>query len=99
VISQSEKDNLESVTLFFYPNCVLTNVGSLRIDLNGRSIYNSIADCGTRTFATLNIEDISVGSNQLRFSSTEGSYTLDNMYIKTTTTIPSYEFTCWTEKK
>ncbi len=91
VISQVEKENLESIKLFFYPDCDLSEAGSLRIDLNGRAIYNSVADCGTRTFATLNTNDIISGSNELRFYSAKGSYMLDNMYIKTTMTKPAYK--------
>jgi len=91
VISQAEKENLESVKLYFYPSCDITNVGNLRVDLNGRSIYNSVADCGTRTFAALNTNDILSGTNELRFSSSKGSYMLDNMYIKTTMTEPAYK--------
>jgi len=91
VISKSEKENLESVTLFFYPGCTLSDVGSLRIDLNGKPLYNSVADCGTKTFAVLNVNDILEGSNELRFYSTKGSYLLDNMYLKTTMTKPVYK--------
>jgi hypothetical protein len=91
IISEVEKTNLESIKLFFYPTCKLIDVGSLRIDLNGRSIYNSVADCGTKTFATLNTNDIIAGSNELRFYSSQGTYMLDNMYIKTTMTKPAYK--------
>ncbi|MGV8086280.1 MAG: hypothetical protein ACP5N1_01490 [Candidatus Woesearchaeota archaeon] len=91
IISQAEKDNLESIKLFFYPNCDISDVGSLRIELNNRPIYNSVADCGTRTFATLNTNEILAGSNELRFYSVKGSYTLDNMYIKTTMNEPAYK--------
>jgi len=91
VISQVEKENLESVTLFFYPGCDLKDVGSLRIDLNGKSIYNSVADCGTKTFAVLNTNDILAGTNEIKFYSNKGSYLLDNMYIQTTLTKPAYK--------
>jgi len=91
VISQVEKENLQSITLFFYPGCDLKDVGTLRIDLNGKSIYNSVADCGTKTFAVLNTNDILAGTNELKFYSAKGSYLLDNMYIKTTMTQPAYK--------
>ena len=90
-ISQVEKDNLESMKLYFYPSCDLAEVGSLRIDLNGKPVYNSVADCGTKVIATLNINDIIAGSNELRFNSIKGSYMLDNMYIQTTMTKPAYK--------
>ncbi len=91
VISKVEKENLESITLFFYPGCTLKDVGSLRVELNGRPLYNSVADCGSKTFAVLNVEDILVGSNELKFYSTKGSYLLDNMYLKTTMSKPAYK--------
>lgn len=91
VISQVEKENLESIKLSFYPGCDLTTVGSLRIDLNGNAIYNGVADCGTRTFTVINTDNIVSGTNELRFSSSRGSYLLDNMYIKTTMSKPAYK--------
>jgi hypothetical protein len=91
VIDKTEKENLESVKFFFYPSCNINNVGSLRIELNGMSVYNGLADCGTRNFATLDISEIIAGSNELKFYSTKGSYTLDNMYIKTTMIKPAYK--------
>jgi hypothetical protein len=90
-ISKVEKENLETVRLFFYPSCNLRDVGSLKIDFNGQTIYNSVADCGTRTFAVLDKTEIIAGSNELRFYTTKGSYTMDNMYIKTTMTKPAYK--------
>ncbi|MGV8171861.1 MAG: hypothetical protein ACP5OA_04165 [Candidatus Woesearchaeota archaeon] len=91
IISQVEKENLESITLYFYPGCNIKDVGSLRIDFNGRTIYSGVADCGTRTFATLNTEDVLSGNNELRFYSSKGSYILDNMYIKTVMKKPAYK--------
>jgi hypothetical protein len=91
ILSRAEIDNLESIKLFFYPGCELMDVGSLRIDLNGRPIYNSVADCGTKTFASLNAIDLVAGSNELRFYSAKGAYLLDNMYIKTVMNKPAYK--------
>ena len=90
VISQAEKDNINSISLYFYPNCDLKSAGPLEIDLNRRPIYTSVADCGTRSFAVLNKDDILVGGNSLTFSSSKGTYTLDNMYIKLDMKTPQY---------
>jgi len=89
IISQSEKDNIESLSLFFSPICDLKDVNNLRIDFNGNSVYNSVADCGTRTFTVLDKNTVVAGSNDLRFYSTKGSYTLDNMYVKVTMKTPT----------
>jgi hypothetical protein len=90
VLSKTEKDNLESLKLFFYPGCDLKTTGRLRIDFNGEPAYNGVADCGSKTFTILDISKAIVGSNELRFSSTEGSYLLDNIYVQTTMTKPTY---------
>ncbi len=89
-ISQAEKDNLDSIALYFYPNCDFNNVGPLSIDLNKKTIYSSVADCGTRTFAELNKDYITVGANELKFYSNKGSYTLDNMYVNLNMKTPAY---------
>ncbi|MFA5796703.1 MAG: hypothetical protein WC916_01540 [Candidatus Woesearchaeota archaeon] len=89
-ISRAEKNNLDDVTLYFYPTCKLTEVGPLTIELNKRIIFNSVGDCGTRTFAKLNTEYILEGSNEMRFSTIKGSYMLDNMNIKVLLKSPTY---------
>ncbi|GIU69341.1 MAG: hypothetical protein KatS3mg002_0577 [Candidatus Woesearchaeota archaeon] len=90
-ISESEKNNLESATLYFRPVCTQSQVGPLEIELNRRIIYNSIADCGTRSFASLNIENINAGSNELKFSAEKGSYLLDNLQVKLVLKKESYK--------
>jgi hypothetical protein len=91
VISSVEKDNLESIKLYFYPSCSIKDVGSLNIEFNRMPIYNSLADCGVKTTITLSTDEVLAGNNELRFYSSKGSYTLDNMYIKTTMNKPAYK--------
>jgi hypothetical protein len=90
-ITQTEKDNLEAVTLYFRPVCTLSEVGPLAIELNRRMIFESVADCGTRSFASLDINDIDAGSNELRFSVEKGSYLLDNLMVKVNLEKPTYK--------
>lgn len=90
-ITQTEKDNLESATLYFRPICTLSEVGPLSIELNRRTIFNSIADCGTRSFASLDINEINAGSNELKFSVEKGSYLLDNLMVKIALEKPTYK--------
>jgi hypothetical protein len=90
VISQTEKDNLESIKLSFFPSCSIKDVGGLNIEFNGIPIYNSVADCGVTTKITLSNDEVIAGNNQLRFNTNKGSYTLDNMNIKTTMKKPTF---------
>ncbi|MGV8151051.1 MAG: hypothetical protein ACP5NV_04950 [Candidatus Woesearchaeota archaeon] len=90
-LTDAEKENLESVTLYFRPVCTLSEVGPLQIQLNGRIIFNAVADCGTRSFASLDINNIDAGSNELKFSVERGSYLLDNLMVKVVLDKPSYK--------
>ena len=89
-LSQAEKDNLDTVKIFFNPVCTVSDVGPLEIDLNRNMIFDSVADCGTKSFATLDKNRILDGSNELKFSTMKGSYLLDNIYVKVTFTKPTY---------
>ena len=89
-ITQSEKDNLESILLYFSPVCTVSGVAPLEIELNRKLIFNSIADCGTKSFATLDKNYILPGANELRFTTSTGSYLLDNMNVKLTFSKPTY---------
>lgn len=90
-LSAAEKENLDSVTLYFRPVCTLSSVGPLEIQLNKRIIFNSVADCGTRSFAGLDTSSIQAGANELRFSVEKGSYLLDNLMVKVMLEKPTYK--------
>jgi hypothetical protein len=89
-ITQAEKDNLQSITLYFRPVCTISEVGPLSIELNRKTIFESVADCGTRSFALLDINDVNAGSNEIRFSVEKGSYLLDNLMVKIALEKPTY---------
>ena len=90
-MSDAEQKNLESIRLYFYPNCDYKDAGSLKIELNRRIIYNSVADCGTRTFVELSKDSILKGSNELRFGTDKGSYLIDNPYLSVKFQKPVYK--------
>jgi len=89
-ISQAEKDNLDTIKLYFYPSCSIKDVGSLNVEFNGQSIYNSVADCGVKTSITLNANEVLAGNNELKFYTNKGSYILENMNIQLTMKKPTY---------
>lgn len=90
-LTASEKDNLQAATLYFRPVCALSEVGPLKIDLNKGTVYNSVADCGTRSFTSLNINNLEAGSNEVKFSLEKGAYLLDNLAVKVTLEKPSFK--------
>jgi len=90
-ISEAEKENLESISLYFRPVCTASDVGPLSIELNKRILFNTVADCGTRSFAGLDINNVYPGNNELRFGVEKGSYLLDNIMVKLNLKEPSYK--------
>jgi hypothetical protein len=81
-LSEAEKNNLEEVKLFFYPICTLSAVGPIYVDLNNREVFSGIPDCGVRSFVVLDNNLLMKGTNELGFSTTKGTFTLDNMQVK-----------------
>src|SRR3989344_6600810 len=45
LVSETEKKNLDKVTLKFQPNCNLQEVGLLEVSINGKKVYSSVPDC------------------------------------------------------
>lgn len=81
-ISEGEKSNLDTVRLYFTPTCTIKDVGPLTITLNNKVIFKGVADCGTRTNFPLDNNLVMQGSNELSFSTTKGSYLIDNINVK-----------------
>lgn len=91
VLTKTEKDSLKEVFFYFRPVCSISEVGNLQISINGETIYNSVADCGTRSFVVLDKNNIYSGANELRFSTKKGSYLLDNLKVKISLEKPAYK--------
>jgi hypothetical protein len=81
-VSETEKEYAETVELQFFPDCDLVDVGPLRITMNGQILFNGIPDCGLYNFVNIDPEVLVVGSNTLGFSSSMGSYVIDQMELE-----------------
>ena len=82
LISETEKRNLEKVTLRFEPACNFAEVGKLLIMVNGRQVYNSIPDCDV-AFVPIEFspELVKQGENEIIFRTTKGAYQLSHVNI------------------
>jgi hypothetical protein len=96
LVSETEKRNLESVKLQFQPTCVTGDVGKLSIEINGKSIYDSVPDCDIPMvpieFSPLQINQ---GENELIFSTLKGTYQLSHVAIRSNlrgVDFPTYYF-------
>ncbi len=82
LVSETEKKNLESVSLKFQPTCRYNEVRALQIWLNGEVIYDAIPDCDL-TLIPLEIDPnkIQQGENELIFKTSAGAYLLSHLVV------------------
>ncbi len=82
LISETEKRNLERVTLRFEPACTYEEVSKLFITINGRQVYNAVPDCDV-AFVPIEFssELVKQGENEIVFSATKGAYQLSHVMI------------------
>ncbi len=82
LVSETEKNNLEKVTLKFQPECRYGEAGPLSIRLNGNEVYNALADCDVTLIPIeLSSGDIRQGENTIVFSTTRGTYVLTHVTV------------------
>lgn len=96
VFDEDLKD-FKSATMSYYVDCMETEAGRLSIYVNNDKIYEALPDCNVRNrHITVPLNDITSGTNRVRFENEYGSYVLDDiqveaMYIKPKQ--PIYYFT------
>ena len=82
LISETEKRNMEKITLKFQPACKFDEVGKLSVRINGREVYEGIPDCD---LALVPIEFapelLEAGENEIVFSAERGVYLLSHMML------------------
>ncbi len=81
LVDAQEKEYLKRVLVRFLPECQIINVGRLRATLNGNVLINAIPDCGTVYRQELDTTYLVAGENEIRFTTEEGSYFVDQIKI------------------
>ena len=82
-LTESEKNNLETVVLTFFPRCNQQEVGNLEIILNGRRIYNAVPTCRSINLQDLFPTELLNGKNDLSFRTRKGEYDIEQIRIET----------------
>lgn len=80
-LSQSEVENLEEIKLKFYPNCKQSEVGPVKIYLNGDEAFSGVGDCGVYNTMFLDKQMVLGEKNELEFIVTKGSYLFDRVSV------------------
>jgi hypothetical protein len=89
-ISPEQGEDIEKVTLEFYPDCQGSTNSLLYISLNDVQIYKAVPDCGILNSYTISPNKLYIGSNKINFQSTDGRYLITNIAVKTQLKEPNY---------
>ena len=83
LVSDTEKRNLQRVAIKFQPECRISQVGKLTIELNAKEIYSAVPDCDV-SMVPIEVSpiDLHEGENQLVFRTAEGTYILSHIQVK-----------------
>lgn len=85
ILTATEKENLESSTLSFNPDCLTQKVGPMRVWINDKELhYASIPDCGMLSKIDFDPAYLMQGENRIVFRVEEGNYFVDNVKVKLT---------------
>ncbi len=83
-ITDFDYENLETTKLYFYPECVTTEVGRLNLYFNGINVYSAIPDCGAVNRIILEPTDFKIGRNRINLQTNSGTYIIDQIKVRTT---------------
>ncbi len=83
LISDTEKNNMERITLKFQPSCLPEDAGKLNIKVNGAEIYAGFPDCAMPMIPLeFSPTQVHVGENEVVFRTERGSYVLSHVNVE-----------------
>src|SRR3989338_731660 len=83
VLTETEKNNLQTASLVFYPYCNQQEIGVLEIILNGKRIYNAIPNCQSMNVQEIFETDLMTGKNDVIFRAGKGEYRIEQIKVET----------------
>ncbi|RMD58374.1 hypothetical protein D6825_01040 [Candidatus Woesearchaeota archaeon] len=83
-ISKTERENLKSASLDYYPLCEQENAGLITITLNGKIISSAIPSCNGLNRQDLYKEDLLEGKNVITWNIEKGAYRIEQIRVRTT---------------
>ena len=83
LVSETERKNLDKVTLQFQPSCDFNKAGLLEVSINGKKVYSSVPDCDLNIISIeFAPEALNQGENEVVFRTEKGDYLLTHILIK-----------------
>lgn len=82
-ISETEKDQLETAYIDYMAMCNQQNIGALELILNDKEIYSGVPGCNSPARTDLYLQDLTAGTNEIKFRLLQGTITLEQIKLKT----------------
>jgi len=95
MVTDSEKFNLDKVSMKFFPDCDPRDSGKLSVLVNREMVFSSVPDCGQLNKIELSPSVIEAGMNRVEFRADGGKYLIDQILVETdlkSMTYPTYYF-------
>ncbi len=95
-IGDDEFSRIDKASLRYHLDCNPNSVGKLRIEVNGKVVFNSVGDCGLTNTIELDKNILFSGENEITFITDYGVYLVDSLLVRTYMKSPSnpiYYFT------
>lgn len=77
------RDNIDSATLKFVPECTTADVGKLTVMVNNNQVSSAVPDCKTMNSIILDPRFLVAGVNTVQANAEKGNFLLDQIKIRT----------------
>ncbi len=83
VVGDDEANNIDKASMIYLVDCRASNVGILRVYVNGVIVASGVPDCGSIARVDIDPSIIIRGSNNIRFVSERGNFLVDQILVRT----------------
>ncbi|MBI2574470.1 hypothetical protein HYV82_01140 [Candidatus Woesearchaeota archaeon] len=83
IIGGEEANNIERASLIYFVDCKPSDSGTLKVYLNDAQLISNVPDCGSPVKIEADPALIARGQNTLRFAADQGSFLVDQVFVKT----------------
>ena len=81
MLTEGEYANVEKATLKFIPYCTGINNGILYVSVNNKNIFSGVPVCNDPYFIPISPRTLNAGDNNVVFSTSEGSYSIEQITV------------------
>ncbi len=83
IVGGEEANNIERASLIYFVDCKPSDSGTLKVYINDALLVSNVPDCGSPVKLEVDPALIVRGQNKLRFAADQGSFLVDQVFVKT----------------